>query len=129
IASFHTWPDICSLALNATKRLLVQRGAETAMHGFEEFWTAFSRFEELQHAHGHTVEEILGSQRAKLDYDVARWLADGMPRNVSAYKAAKVRELEFRLSEDGYRGLADALEVWSAELKGLTKMMKRIRVD
>jgi radical SAM superfamily enzyme YgiQ (UPF0313 family) len=129
IASFHIWPQICKVALNTTRKLVAGRGAESMMNDFDDFWTAFSRFEEFQHAHGQTVDEILGTHRIELGYDVARWIADGMPRNVSAYKMAAGQEVEFRLSEEGRRGLGDALEVWGTELKGLTKMMKRIRVS
>jgi hypothetical protein len=55
-------------------------------------------------------------------------MADGMPKDIGRYRSERSQEVEFKLSEEARTGLASALKVWSAELKGLTKMMKRIRV-
>lgn len=128
IGSFHIWPELCTLAVEKTKRLILDRGAGDKVPDFHAFWSDFAKFEELQHAHGHTMEEILGEQRAIFSYDVAAWIADGLPHDVLKYKSEKPAEFEFSLSAEGRRGLGDALQVWSTELKGLTKMMKRIRV-
>jgi hypothetical protein len=128
IASFHIWPDLCNLALDTTKKLLLECGARSTVDGFDEFWLSFGRFELLQHAHGQTVAEIMGTQRTTLGYDIVKWIADGMPKNVQSYKLSEPQEVEFRLSGDGRRGLGDALQVWTSELKGLTKMIKRICV-
>ena len=51
-----------------------------------------------------------------------------MPEDTNPYRLDQPELFEFRLSEEGLRGLSSALDVWSAELKGLTKLMKRIRV-
>jgi len=128
IASFHIWPHICKAAMDATKELVLARGALAEMPSFEEFWEAFGCFETYQHAHGHTVAEILSSPRIDLRYDIAAWVADGMPKDIGVYRLEQSQEVEFKLSEEARTGLASALKVWSAELKGLTKMMKRIRV-
>jgi radical SAM superfamily enzyme YgiQ (UPF0313 family) len=128
IASFHIWPQISQAAMDATRQLLLDRGASSEVPDFEEFWAEFARFETYQHAHGSSVTEILSAQRTELRYDIAAWLAEGMPKNTRNYRLESPREAEFRLSEEGRCGLGDALQVWTAELKGLTKLMKRIRV-
>ncbi|HLI82301.1 MAG TPA: radical SAM protein [Bryobacteraceae bacterium] len=128
IASFHIWPEICALAMSVTMRLIMERGTHASIPNFEEFWENFSRYQMLQHAHGHSVEEILAPARGAFRYDIDRWIADDMPLDPSPYRLAEPREFEFRLSSERHRELSAALATWSAELKGLTKMMKRIRV-
>jgi len=128
IGSFHIWPEVCRAAMNATKKLLLDRKADAELPDFDEFWAEFGRFELYQHAHGYTVEAILSACRTDLSYDIAAWIADGMPKNIAIYRLEEPQEMEFRLSAEGAQGLGDALQVWSADLKGLTKLMKRIRV-
>jgi radical SAM superfamily enzyme YgiQ (UPF0313 family) len=127
-ASFLIWPHVCQTAMDATRKMLLERGAAGEMGDSDEFWENFSRFEQYQHAHGHSVEEIMSPHRATLRYDIACWLADGSPKDPRPYRLHQPKEFEFRLCEEGDRGLGAALRVWSAELKGLTKLMKRIRV-
>jgi len=128
IASFHIWPYICQAAFDATRAMVLNRGAAVEMEDFDGFWAAFGRFMENQHASGHTVEEILSGREAELSYDVAEWIAKGMPKKVDAFRLHEARTYQFRLGDEGLEGLRSALQVWSCELKGLTKMMKRIRV-
>lgn len=128
IASFHIWPDVCRLAMNVTRNLVMQHDLHLRMPNFDEFWVDFETYLLNQHAHGHTVEEILAPTTAVMRYDIDRWLADGMPEDTNPYRLDQPEIFEFRLSEEGLRGLSSALDVWSAELKGLTKLMKRIRV-
>jgi hypothetical protein len=128
IASFHIWPEISALGLAVTKQLLLEKGAANRIPNFEEFWDNFSRYQMLQHAHGATTEEILAPATATFTYDIDRWIEEDMPLDPSAYRLTEPEEFVFRLSDEGYHGLASALSTWSAELKGMTKMMKRIRV-
>lgn len=128
IASFHLWPEICALAMAVTKRLIQEKGGDAAIPDFENFWKSFETYQLNQHAHGHTMEEILSPVRAKLGYDIDSWIEDGMPVDPSPYKLHEPTEFEFSLGEEGYHGLSSALSTWSVHLKGLTKMMKRIRV-
>lgn len=127
-ASFQIWPEICQVAMDATRRLLLQHGVETRIPDFEDFWTNFHRFEQLQHAHGYTADEIMSPHRTTLTYDIPAWLKSGAPEDPSAFMLTEPQECEFRLTEEGARGLGSALSVWGTGLKGLTKMMKRIRV-
>ena len=61
-------------------------------------------------------------------YDINRWIGDGMPRDPSPYRLAAPEEFEFFLTEESRQGLAAALEVWTSGLKGLAKMVTRIKV-
>lgn len=129
ISCFHIWPSVCRAALAATRRLLLDRGADVEVEDFDGLWAAFSQFEEAQHAHGYTEQEILSSPEVALGYDIPAWIAAGMPKNALRYRLATPQIFRFELSPEGAKGLRSALKVWKCELKGLTKMMKRIRVS
>lgn len=129
IASFHLWPEICRAAMEATRRMIVERGAPDRIEHFDEFWAAFSRFEEIQHCHGYTMDEILSTPEVELTYDIAAWIRDGQPEAVAPYRFVQPISFQFRFGDEGLDGLRSALQVWGCELKGLTKMMKRIRVS
>ncbi len=105
ISSFHIWPAVCKLAMDVTKRLLVAHGAEREIPRFDEFWSDFHSYIEVQHVQGHTREEILAPARANLRYDISPWLADGAFKNVEAYRLDEPQEYEFRLSDEALEGL------------------------
>jgi radical SAM superfamily enzyme YgiQ (UPF0313 family) len=128
IASFHLWPEICRLAMDVTRRLLVERGVAEQIADFGDFWADFHRYEELKHASGATEAEILSPVRTRLRYDIVRWLEDGLPKDSSAYRLTPPQEFEFGLSPTGGQNLRDALRVWTTNLKGLTKMVTRIQI-
>ena len=127
IASFHIWTEICRLAMNASKKILVERGVTAQIPGFNEFWDDFHRYEQLKHADGMVLEEILSPVRVVLRFDLNRWIADGLPNNVDYYRLGEPAEFEFRLTEEGAREMSSALETWTRSLKGLSKMVTRIR--
>lgn len=128
LASFRIWPHICRLAFDVTRRLIEQTGAHRQIERFPEFWQSFHRYVETQHAHGETVDEILAPSTASLSYEIDRWIEDGMPLEVGAYRLHEPAPFEFRLEDEALLGLSSALKTWSADIRGLTKMMKRIRV-
>lgn len=127
IASFHIWPEICALAMDVTRQLIEEKDKHTQIPGFQNFWRSFSTYQLNQHAHGSTVEEILSPAVAVLNYDIDRWIEDEMPLDPSPYRLAGPTEFEFALGHEGAHGISSALMTWSAHLKGLTKLMKRIR--
>ena len=130
LASFFEWPAIADVALETTRRLLVAKGAQAAMPEFDEVFEEFARRETLRHAHGASVEEVLPPVKASFRYDVEGWVKAGMPRDVGSYAfPGGPQTVEFRLSEDGERELRSAFVVWSTSLKGLTKMVTRIRTS
>jgi hypothetical protein len=127
IASFRLWPHICQAAMDATRRLVRERGAALMTPSFESFWHDFTSYMQARHAHGATEEAILGPAAVAMIYDVPQWIADGMPLETEAYRLPATEVFEFSLSDEGARQLAAALEVWTPTLKGLTKMVTRVR--
>lgn len=127
-ASFYLWPEICAAGMDATKQLLVERGIDKEMVDFDQFWQDFHRFVELKHAHGANREQIFAPVEAALRYDFERWLASDDLRSPQQYLLEEPCRCEFRLTEEGKQELDSALAVWSFELKGLTKLVTRIRI-
>jgi hypothetical protein len=128
IASFFEWNAIAKLSEEVTRTLLVERGATHEIPDFARFWDDFARYQQLRHAHGRTLDEILEPARTTFSYDIERWLHDGMPRDLAPYRLAGPKELGFHLTEEGERELVAALKVWTVSLKGLTKGVTRIRM-
>ncbi len=127
MASFYSWPAICRAAMDATREMLLARGAAEAISDFQALWQDFTRYVELKHTHGTTAEEMLAPRRATLRYDIAGWLAAGMPRDARAFRLAEPREFVFDLAPDAARELDALLKVWTATLRGLTKGVTRMR--
>ena len=129
IASFHIWTHICKAALDATRRLVEERGAASLIPDFDAFWTDFHRHVEAKHAAGWTMEEILRPVEVPMQYDLDRWIADDKPLDVSPYRLPKTESVEYALGEEGADQLRSALKVWTTSLKGLTKMVTRIQMS
>jgi radical SAM superfamily enzyme YgiQ (UPF0313 family) len=128
IASFHIWPAICRCAMDATRKLLMDRGIHHEIPDFDAFWEDLHRFIALTHAHGYTAADILSTTRAYMAYDIAAWFAARSPIDPSPFRLQSPEEVEFRLGEEGARELSAALSSWTDELKGLTKMVTRVQV-
>ncbi|HEY3442718.1 MAG TPA: radical SAM protein [Paludibaculum sp.] len=128
MASFRLWEHICRMAMDVSRRLIRAAGTDRQIPGFEEFWRDFSRYVFSQHAHGHTMADILSPTKLELTYDIDSWIEDGMPLDPSPYRLAQPTEFEWVLSEEAHFGLSSALATWGTDIKGLTKLMKRIRV-
>ena len=128
IASFMLWPLICKAAMDATRKLIVERGGAEQIEHFEEFWNDFTNFELHQHAHGETIEQVLSPAEAEMRYDIARWRNDGMPVEVNQYRLDEPESFRFQLTETGARELEAASKVWTFTLRGLTKMVTRIQM-
>lgn len=127
LASFFMWPEVCRLALEATRDLLVENGAADAIDDFAALWRDFACFVELKHAHGTAAETLLAPTRALLRYDIPAWIAADMPRETSAFCLGAPVPFVFELSPQATRELEAALRVWSTSLTGLTKGVTRIR--
>jgi hypothetical protein len=128
IASFHLWSAICSAAMDATRQLLKTRNVHERISHFDEFWRDFHRYVELKHASGRTAEEILAGASAAFRFDIDAWLSEGNLLDPGPYRLPHPVEFTFDLSADSRRELEAALRVWSTQLKGLTKMVTRIKV-
>jgi hypothetical protein len=129
IASFHLWDDICDATMNATRKLLEERGVARKIPDFQKFWSDFHLYTRLKHAHGRDKAQILASSSAFLQYDIEGWIASGEMGDPSAYKYPKPTRVEFRLSEEGAREMEAALAVWTTHIKALSKLVTRIKVD
>lgn len=128
IASFQIWPHITKLAMDITCRMVEERVGASKIPDFDNFWNDFHSYLQAKHADGNTEEEILSPVRIWMRYDVPQYVAEGMPMNVASYKLAKPQLFECRLSGEGANELRSALKVWTPALKGLTKMVTRIRM-
>ncbi len=82
-----------------------------------------------KHADGRTEKEILSPVTIEMRYDIPQWVADGMALDtIEEYRFSQPEQLEFALPEEGARELRAALKVWTTSLKGMTKMVTRIRM-
>jgi Radical SAM superfamily len=128
VASFHIWPEICECAMNGTAKALKKRALAAKVPMFDEFWADLHKFIYLRHAHGHSTNAILAPTKGLLRYDIAGWLEAGAPLDPTPFRWAVPQDVEFRLSDESREELEAALNVWTDQLKGLTKMVTRIRV-
>jgi radical SAM superfamily enzyme YgiQ (UPF0313 family) len=129
IASFHLWDEICDAAMNATRKLLEERGVAHKVREFDLFWRDFHVYTRLKHAHGLDKEQILSSASTVLHYDIEGWLARGDLGDPAAFRYAEPTRALFRLSEEGRREMESALAVWTTHIKALSKLVTRIKVD
>lgn len=126
-ASFLIWPEICRCALQGTRRLLDSRGIGRDVRDFDRLWADFQRFIELRHASGENVDEMLPPRHATFAYDIPRWLDDGAPLTIAAYRYEEPQTLEFYLADESAQELTAAFQVWRNSLTGLSKLVTRIR--
>jgi hypothetical protein len=81
----------------------------------------------MKHAYGTSVDKLLATDTAEFRYDVAQWIADGMPHDASPYRLELPVTFVFSLPAESARDLAAAVDVWTTDLKGLSKLVTRIR--
>ena len=127
VAGFFAWPDVCRTAMEGTRTLLVARGAADAVPDFDALWEDFHRYVEHKHTHGATRDTLLAPTMAVLRYDVAGWIAAGMPRDPSPFRLAEPTPFVFELAPDAARELDGLIRVWTTTLRGLTKGVTRMR--
>lgn len=128
IASFHLWPEIFELGSRAAYQLLVESGSGREIPRLEEFWASLCMFVLHSHAHGRSVDEICRPAAATLSYDIQEWLSGGAPKDPSPYRLAGPRVFDFRVTEVGERELRKAFQVWTSDIKGLSKLVTRIQL-
>jgi radical SAM superfamily enzyme YgiQ (UPF0313 family) len=127
IAGFFAWPAVCRAAMDGTRALLVARGAERQVPDFERLWADFHRYVEHKHTHGATREALLSPTTAVFDYDVAAWIAAGMPADASRFRLPAPTRFVFDLAHEAGRELDGLIAVWTTSLRGLTKGVTRMR--
>jgi hypothetical protein len=128
IASFLLWPIICKFATKAVKRLVLTEGSNVLDPEFELFWEDLCRYVEFRHACGQSGDDIVSPVSCQLQYDISRWVADGHPKAFSLYKLETPKSVLFKLSETGAKEIRDAVETWSTDLRGLTKVARHLKV-
>ena len=129
LATFYIWPEICEVAMRAFRNLLEEAGADRQIPDFETFWADFTEFLTQRQAHGRTVKDILSSATASFRYDISAWLDDEHPSDIAKYRLFEPEEFHFELAGSSRDCLSAALAVWTANIKGLTKMVTRIKVE
>jgi len=129
IASFHLWDEICDAAMNATRKLLEERGVHTKVPGFDMFWRDFHAYTRHKHAHGREAAQILAPVKTRLGYDIEGWLASGNLDDPTPFKYPQMTDVVFKLSDHAHRELESALAVWTVHIRSLSKLVTRINVD
>lgn len=128
LASFFIWEDVCKLAADVTRKMLVERGADKQIADFDAVWADLHRYVECEHATGTDTELLLSPVTVDMRYDIKRWLDDGAPDDTAAYDLGEPQPFEFKLTEEGARELEGAMKVWTSKITGLSKLVTRIRV-
>lgn len=123
IASFHLWPELNAMALEAILGLL-----PTASPGLTGFWSDFSRFSHFRHAHGHSREEILMSAQCDLSHDIPAWIEADCPADFARFRFSQPQRFDLSLSAEGTRELGNALDTWGLDIHGLTRAARHLRV-
>lgn len=129
IASFFIWPAICNVAMQASRALLEARGIDRTIPDFDLFWRNFHTFILLSHATGRTEEEILAPAEAELNYDFPSWLAATELADPSVWRLPAATRFRLELTDEGADELRKALAVWTTHIRGLSKLVTRIRVE
>lgn len=127
LASFFIWPEICKVAMDTTKEMLILKGAYNVVPEFDKFWDDFHRFIELKHAHGRTPQEVLAPTSAHISYNLHEWVNAGLPKSPVDFGLDNPVPFEFRLTDEGSRELQSAFRLWPTNLKGLSKLVIRIQ--
>jgi radical SAM superfamily enzyme YgiQ (UPF0313 family) len=129
IASFHVWDLVCITAMDATKRLLLDRNLISHIDHFDEFWQDFSTYIRLSHASGRQAHEILGPVSCELRYDLPGWLAEPVLSDPNKFRLAERRDFLFDLTAEGRREMESSLATWTTHVKGLSKLVTRVRAE
>jgi radical SAM superfamily enzyme YgiQ (UPF0313 family) len=127
LAAFFEWPAVCRVAMQGTRELLEARGADRAIVDFDRLWADFGTYVQHKHTHGTTREQLLAPTTTALHYDVAGWIAAGMPNDTTPFRLSAPREFVFALTPESARELDGLIQVWTLSLRGLTKGVTRMR--
>ena len=129
LASFHLWDEICEAAMRASKQLLLEHEAGEKIPHFNEFWDDFVTYIQLSHASGRDRISIMAPRSTGLHYDISAWLRQKDIADPTPFRLPEKGTFEFRLTSEGQDEIERALHVWTLHIKGLSKLVTRIRVD
>jgi radical SAM superfamily enzyme YgiQ (UPF0313 family) len=127
-ASFLLWPQVCQLATKVVRELVLNQTSDKLDAGFDLFWDDLCRFVEYRHAYGETLDDILTPVNCQLRYDISQWISDGHPKDFSTYKLKTPKSFLFKLTEISAREIRNAIDTWSTDLCGLTKVARHLKV-
>lgn len=128
MAAFMLWPEACALGMEVSRQLFVEHGLDKEIPHFDEFWRDLTLFVRHQHSGGSTVDEVLAPATVNLQYDIARWVNAGMPKDPTPWRLAEPTPFEFRITDEGRDVVGSALRVWTIKLQGLAKLITRINM-
>jgi hypothetical protein len=132
IASFHLWEHVCATAMEATRKLLAERGVPEKIANFDEFWADFTTYTRLRHASGYEASDIVADAHAMLGYDFPAWTAAcaaGEFVDPNLFRLEEPEGFDFVYTAEGRREMRAALQTWTTQIKGLSKLVTRINVD
>lgn len=129
IASFFVWEEVCNAAMSASRALLDAKGVSAGIPDFDRFWSDFHAFTRLSHATGLTEDAILAPTEAVLHYDFPAWIASGAWTDPAAFRLDEPQLFHFELTEEGEREMRMSLATWTTHIRGLSKLVTRIRVE
>lgn len=125
VAWWRIWEDVDRVALDAAKRLLLDRGAAERIDGFEAFWADLERYQPCRYACGRTLDDLLAPVQTTLGHDLPRWVADGAPVEVSDYRLVRPTRTSFALTGKNRHDVEAAVRTWGLEVVGLSVMIRR----
>lgn len=124
--SFLLWDSFCDTAMNATLKLIRQHEVDQKIERFDEFFDDFRTFIRLRHCSGLSEEKLFHPKQATLRYNFACWLESDDLTNPNLYRLEQPALFDFRLTTESQNELKSALQVWTTDIKGLSKLVTRV---
>ncbi len=129
IASFFLWNEVCDLAMDATRTMLLARGARDAVADFDQLWRDLHDYIRVKHATGTDIDQLVQPIELQLTHDIPAWIEAGAPLETTPYRLPQPQTFVFRVTSGGARELDAAMKVWTTATIGLSKLVTRIKVS
>jgi radical SAM superfamily enzyme YgiQ (UPF0313 family) len=128
ICNYFHWDKICEFAYAAALRLVLKcRSDIYTQQGFEAFWNDLKKYQYHSSAHGRSKSEVLQETSDIFQYDIRRWISDGMPPEIESYSMPEPLKYRFTLPAIYYRNLDASLNRWKTfTLVSLSLMVRKI---
>jgi hypothetical protein len=95
----------------------------------DQFFGDLCKFIEAKHAAGDNENKLFTPGRCQLQYDIPKWVLDGHPECVEEYRLGKPSNYIFKLNEMRSRELKKAINTFSMDLWGLTKVVRNAKAN
>jgi hypothetical protein len=129
MASFLEWPAICDCAIAAAKKLIGEQVDAINGEAAEAFWDDLHAWLLLTYVSGKSRDEILHSKAARFKFDIARWVSDDCPQDVTPYALPAPVDIWFALSPVNRKNIEAALNVWDYDIKTFSMLVKRMHMS